>query len=89
MSNTVTICPPQFAGQEDIECWYVIHADGVGQDEGFSDFMEVVRNPALGQVWIEAENLTRDDAAVRAAELTQAFPERRYFVMPVRFGKVS
>jgi hypothetical protein len=85
----VFVSPPKFPGQEDIECWSVMWADGVGQDEGFVDFMAVVRDSSLGEVWIAAENLTRDDARVYAAEMTQAYPERKYFVIPVRFGKVS
>jgi hypothetical protein len=65
----VFICPPKFPGQEDIECWAVMWADGVGQHEKIDDFMAVVRNSDLGDIWIAAENLTRAAAAVRAAEL--------------------
>jgi hypothetical protein len=85
----VFIAPPKFPGQEDVECWCVMHADSVGQDEGFEDFMAVVRDSTLGEVWIAAENLTRDAASIHAAELTLDFPERKYFVMPIRFGKLS
>jgi hypothetical protein len=63
--------------------------NGVGQDEDFGDFMAVVRDSSLGEVWIAAENLTRDDASIRAAELAGDFPERKYFVMPIKFGKLS
>jgi hypothetical protein len=66
-----------------------MHADGVGQDEGLSDFIEVSKDPSLGEIWIAAENLNLADAKVRAAELAIEHPGRRYFILPVLLRKVS
>jgi hypothetical protein len=83
---TVTVFPPQFPGEEDLEYWAVIHADGVGQTEDFDDLRVAVKD-RKHPVWIAAKHLNHNDATVYAAQLALEHPERRYFVMPLRPSK--
>jgi hypothetical protein len=85
-----SVVRPEFPGQEDIECWQVMHIDGVGQDEGLDDFdfMAAIINPAA-TVWMDGKNLTYADAAALTAKLMEQYPERRYFVMPTVLRKPS
>jgi hypothetical protein len=85
---TITYAPPQFLGQEDLNTWVVMHADGVTQDDTLQDF-RAANNEPDSKVWIAGEDLTLDEAAVLAARLTEAHPERRYFVLPVKLSKPS
>jgi hypothetical protein len=61
-----SVVRPEFPGQEDIECWQVMHIDG-GQDE--DNFMAAIINPAA-TVWMDGKNLTYADAAALTAKLT-------------------
>jgi predicted DNA-binding transcriptional regulator AlpA len=81
MSNErVSVYPPEFNGQEQINYWAVVRADGVGRDEGFRELLAANR---AGEVWVAAENLTKAEAEARATELAADHPDRRYFVMPL------
>jgi hypothetical protein len=85
----VWVGPPQFPGQELVECWSVTHIDGVGQDEEWDDFMAALKDPDDVPLWIAGKNLTLADAAALVAELMELHPERRYAILPVRLGKLA
>jgi hypothetical protein len=80
---SASVVRPEFPGQEDIECWQVMHIDG-GQDE--DGFRAAIINPKA-MVWMDAKNLTYADAAALTAKLMEQHPEQRYFVMPTVWGK--
>ena len=80
-SKPISILPTQFPGEEDIEYWAVVYADGIGPEDGFKEFLAVNNDPSLGTVWIAGENLTRADAELCAAETAMAHPDRRIFVI--------
>jgi hypothetical protein len=83
-SKPISILPLQFPGEEDIEYWAVVYADGVGPEDGFKEFLAVNKDPSLGEIWIAGENLILADAELCAAETSLAHPDRRIFVMQMR-----
>jgi hypothetical protein len=76
----VSVYPQKFSGQEQIEYWAVIHADGVGPEDGWRDLQAAAR---AGEVWIIARNLNLVEAKATAVTVAINHPERRYFVMPL------
>jgi hypothetical protein len=82
----VSYCPPQFLGQEELNCWSVWHADDVGPGDGWDDFLAAVKDPEA-KIWNAGENLTFAEAASLVAELAESDPERRYVVLPISPSK--
>jgi hypothetical protein len=78
----VFFLPPQFPGQEEMPCWSVWHADDVGQDESWDDFLAAVKD-LEAKVWNAGENLTLAEAAILVAELEEHYPEMSFAVLPV------